>query len=54
MSDAAAESAPDRARPRAATKALALSADVQAIANPGFNRDRGPVVLLALRAHLEL
>jgi high affinity Mn2+ porin len=35
-------------------KALALSADAQAIVNPGFNRDRGPVVLLALRAHLEL
>ena len=38
----------------AIAKALALTADVQAIVNPGFNRDRGPVVLLALRAHLEL
>jgi high affinity Mn2+ porin len=38
----------------AVTKALALSADAQVIVNPGFNRDRGPILLLALRAHLEL
>jgi high affinity Mn2+ porin len=38
----------------AVTKAFVLSADLQGIANPGFNRDRGPVILLGLRAHLEL
>jgi hypothetical protein len=27
--------------------------DVQVVTNPGFNRDRGPVVVFALRGHLE-
>ncbi len=35
-------------------KALALSADVQGIVNPGYDRARGPAVLLALRVHVEL
>jgi high affinity Mn2+ porin len=38
----------------AVAKPLALSADLQGIAGPGFNRDRGPVALLSLRVHLEL
>ena len=33
---------------------LRLSADVQHITNPAYNRDRGPVRLLALRLHVEL
>ncbi len=33
---------------------LFAGADVQVIVNPGYNRDRGPVVVLAARAHLEL
>jgi hypothetical protein len=35
-------------------KPLAVSADVQGIADPGFDRVRGPVALLSLRVHLEL
>ena len=35
-------------------KGFVLSVDLQGIINPAFNRDRGPVVLLALRAHVEL
>ncbi|HLK58056.1 MAG TPA: carbohydrate porin, partial [Chthonomonadaceae bacterium] len=34
------------------TKPLALSLDYQYITNPGFNRDRGPVSVVSLRAHL--
>jgi carbohydrate-selective porin OprB len=30
-----------------------LTLDYQFIANPGYNRDRGPVSVIALRAHLE-
>jgi hypothetical protein len=33
---------------------LSLAADVQHIVNPGYNRDRGPVTVFALRAHLEV
>ncbi len=34
-------------------KWLSLSPDFQYVAHPGYNRDRGPVPLYALRAHLE-
>ena len=34
------------------TKLLALSLDYQFINNPGYNRDRGPASVLALRTHL--
>jgi hypothetical protein len=33
---------------------LSLAADVQHIVNPGYNRDRGPATVFALRAHLEV
>jgi high affinity Mn2+ porin len=33
---------------------LSFAADVQHIAHPGYNRDRGPVTVFALRAHLEV
>jgi high affinity Mn2+ porin len=36
-----------------ASKLLALSLDYQAIQNPGFNRDRGPVSVLSVRLHAE-
>jgi hypothetical protein len=29
------------------------SADIQRIVDPGYNRDRGPVVVGALRLHLD-
>ena len=29
------------------------SADVQGIAHPGYNRDRGPVVVSGLRLHVD-
>ena len=32
---------------------LSLGFDVQRIVHPAYNRDRGPVTVLALRAHLE-
>lgn len=32
---------------------FALTADVQRVANPGYNRDRGPVAFYALRLHWE-
>ncbi len=32
---------------------FALTADVQRVANPGYNRDRGPVPFYALRLHWE-
>jgi high affinity Mn2+ porin len=35
------------------SKLLALSLDYQAIQNPGFNRDRGPVSVLSLRLHAQ-
>jgi high affinity Mn2+ porin len=35
------------------TKWLWLSPDVQGAANPGYNRDRGPVAIFAFRAHVE-
>jgi hypothetical protein len=35
------------------TKALSVSVDYQRIANPGYNRDRGPVDVFALRLHAE-
>jgi high affinity Mn2+ porin len=34
------------------TKALSLTLDYQYVANPGYNRDRGPASLIALRAHV--
>jgi high affinity Mn2+ porin len=36
-----------------AWKYLSLTADFQGIQNPGYNKDRGPVVVGALRVHLE-
>jgi high affinity Mn2+ porin len=33
---------------------LSLAADVQHIVHPGYNGDRGPVTVFALRAHLEV
>lgn len=33
---------------------VALTADVQRVANPGYNRDRGPVAFYALRLHWEV
>jgi hypothetical protein len=38
----------------ALARGLKLSLDLQHIAHPGYNRDRGPVNLLALRLHAEL
>lgn len=32
---------------------IALSADAQAIVNPGYNADRGPAFIVGLRSHLE-
>jgi|HubBroStandDraft_4_1064222.scaffolds.fasta_scaffold80055_2 high affinity Mn2+ porin len=34
-------------------KAIWLTADYQQISNPGFNQDRGPVVILGARVHAE-
>jgi high affinity Mn2+ porin len=34
-------------------KPLSLTADYQFVANPAYNRDRGPVSIFALRAHLQ-
>jgi high affinity Mn2+ porin len=34
------------------SKHLTLSLDYQYVSNPGYNRDRGPVSFLALRAHI--
>ena len=31
-----------------------VSADYQYVANPGYNRDRGPAHVFSLRAHVEL
>jgi hypothetical protein len=33
---------------------LSVALDIQHIAHPGYNRDRGPVTVLALRAHLDV
>lgn len=33
---------------------LSLAFDVQHVAHPGYNRDRGPVTVFALRAHLDV
>ena len=35
------------------SKLLALTLDYQAIQNPGFNRDRGPVSVLSVRLHAQ-
>ncbi len=35
-------------------RGVTAAADVQVIENPGYNRDRGPVVVLSARAHLEI
>jgi hypothetical protein len=35
-------------------RGVSLSADVQVIGNPGYNRDRGPVVVLSGRAHVDI
>ena len=37
----------------AVIKGIALTADAQVIVNPAYNRDRGPVPLLGLRAHAQ-
>jgi hypothetical protein len=34
-------------------KALAVSPDAQLIANPGYNRSRGPVPVWSVRVHAE-
>ena len=34
-------------------KPVSLTADYQYVANPGYNRDRGPVSIFALRLHLQ-
>jgi carbohydrate-selective porin OprB len=34
-------------------KWLSISPDFQYVSHPGYNRDRGPVPIYALRAHLE-
>ena len=34
-------------------KGLYITLDLQGIANPGYNRDRGPVGVIAMRAHFE-
>jgi high affinity Mn2+ porin len=34
-------------------KGIYVTLDLQGIANPGYNRDRGPVGLIALRTHIE-
>jgi len=36
------------------TEPLSLTADCQFVANPAYNRDRGPVSLLAVRLHLQI
>jgi high affinity Mn2+ porin len=36
------------------SRVLSLSLDYQLVNNPGYNHDRGPVNLLAVRGHLEL
>ena len=33
---------------------FALTADVQRVANPGYNKDRGPVSFYAVRLHWEV
>ncbi|WP_266170191.1 carbohydrate porin [Dyella subtropica] len=38
----------------AVCKHFTLSPDIQLVRNPGYNRDRGPARLIALRAHIEL
>jgi high affinity Mn2+ porin len=35
------------------TKSFYLSADYQFVSNPGYNKDRGPVNVFALRGHIE-
>ena len=35
------------------TRGVFASFDVQHITNPGYNRDRGPVVVPSLRLHIE-
>jgi high affinity Mn2+ porin len=35
-------------------RGLSVAADIQHIVNPGYNRDRGPATVFALRAHLEV
>ena len=35
------------------TRGVTFGPDVQYIANPGYNRDRGPVFVAGLRLHLE-
>jgi high affinity Mn2+ porin len=37
-----------------AYRGVFIAADLQGIANPGYNRDRGPVAIGSLRLHLEL
>jgi high affinity Mn2+ porin len=34
-------------------KPLSVTVDYQFIANPAFNRDRGPVHVFGMRAHIE-
>lgn len=36
-----------------ASKLVSLTLDYQLVANPGYNRDRGPASVLSFRAHLE-
>lgn len=37
----------------AVTKNIYVTADFQEIANPAYNRDRGPVSVASLRVHIE-
>jgi high affinity Mn2+ porin len=39
---------------RAVRAGLSLAWDVQYIMHPGYNRDRGPVTIFSLRAHLDV
>ena len=34
-------------------KGINVTFDFQEVVNPGYNRDRGPLVILGLRAHME-
>jgi hypothetical protein len=35
-------------------RGVSAAADVQVIGNPGYNRDRGPVLVLSMRGHIEI
>ncbi|MFL5318155.1 MAG: carbohydrate porin [Myxococcaceae bacterium] len=35
-------------------RGVTVAGDVQGILNPGYNRDRGPILVTSVRVHLEL